>query len=361
MSTVDDLLWESVQLSASDIHLCEGQPPVLRVYGRLVRKGGLPLSGADMDEICAWLIPPDKQAEFQQHGEVDFSYSVHGLGRFRVNAYRQRGTPAVALRTIPFEIQSLRELGVPDVIATLCDRPYGLVVVTGPTGNGKSTTLAAMIDLINQRHEKHIITLEDPIEFLHRHRQCVVNQREVGSDTHSFARGLRAALREDPDVILLGEMRDLETMRICLQAAETGHLVFATLHTNDAAATVDRIIDMFPAEQQQQVRMQLAAVLQGVIAQRLFTRVDQQGRALAMEFLMITPAVRNLIREGKSHQIISAIQTGGKLGMRTMEASVKELYENGLISREDYQTYNQESVGPAQQEPQTHFPRSGRA
>jgi twitching motility protein PilT len=347
---MQELLREAVQLLASDVHLCEAQPPVFRIHGKLCRTGGLPITGQDMEEICGWLIPPVKQEEFREMGEVDFSYSIHGLGRFRINAYRQRGTPALSLRAIPFRIQSLEELKLPDVLGSLCEKPHGLVVVTGPTGSGKSTTLAAMIDLINERYEKHVITLEDPIEFLHRHKRCVVNQREVGSDTHSFARGLRAALREDPDVILLGEMRDVDTMQICLQAAETGHLVFATLHTNDASTTVDRIIDVFPADQQQQVKVQLAATLQGVVAQRLFSRIDQKGRVLALELLMVTPAVRNLIREGKSHQIISAIQTGGKLGMRTMESSVKELYGRGLISREDHQAYTQELQAIGQQE-----------
>lgn len=361
MLDVDELLRQGMQEDASDVHLCEAQPPVFRIHGRIIRRGSLPVTAAEMEDLCARLIPPDKQDEFRMTGETDFSYSIHGLGRFRVNAYRQRGTPALALRTIPFRVMTLQELGLPDTLSGFCDKPHGLIVVTGPTGSGKSTTLAALIDLINDKYEKHIITLEDPIEFLHRHKRSVVNQREVGSDTDSFARGLRAALRQDPNVILLGEMRDLETIQICLQAAETGHLVFATLHTNDAASTVDRVIDVFPPEQQQQVKVQLGSCLQGVIAQRLFPRRDRPGRAAALEILIVTPAVRNLIREGKTHQILSAIQTGGKLGMRTMDASVKELCDRGIINQEDYQLFLQEQSSPLQQPSgQAAFGSSGR-
>ncbi|HWI53659.1 MAG TPA: type IV pilus twitching motility protein PilT, partial [Symbiobacteriaceae bacterium] len=314
MFDIDSLLREAVEQDASDIHLCEAQPPVFRIHGKLVRRGGMPLAGQDMERLCEELIPPEKQPDFTELHDVDFSYSIHGLGRFRVNAYLQRGTPALALRVIPFRIMTLRDLGLPEILSTFCDKPHGLVLVTGPTGSGKSTTLASLIDGINERYEKHIITLEDPIEFLHRHKKSVVNQREVGADTNSFARGLRAALRQDPNVILVGEMRDLDTISIALQAAETGHLVFATLHTNDTASTVDRIIDVFPADQQQQVRVQLGATLQGIVAQRLFARRDRPGRVVALEILMATPAVRNLVREGKTHQILSVIQTGGKLG-----------------------------------------------
>lgn len=345
---IEGLLREAVQQGASDIHLCESQPPIFRVHGRLERQGGMPLARQDVMEVCERLIPPDRMEDFEREREVDFSYAIHGLGRFRVNAYQQRGTPALALRAIPFRIMTLKELGMPDVLATFCDKPHGLVLVTGPTGSGKSTTLAALIDIINERWERHIITLEDPIEFMHRHKKSVVNQREVGADTNSFARGLRAALRQDPNVILVGEMRDLDTITIALQAAETGHLVFATLHTNDAASSVDRIVDVFPPEQQQQVRVQLAGTLQGVVAQRLFPRRDQPGRVCALEVLVATPAVRNLIREGKTHQIISVIQTGGKLGMRTMESSVRELFDKGCINLEDLQAFTQE-VGVAQQ------------
>jgi len=352
MLDIKALLREAVECGASDVHMCEAQPPIFRIHGKLVRKGGLPLAAQDLSAICDQILPSqEKREEFQQQGEVDFSYSMPGLSRFRVNAYRQRGTPALALRAIPHMIKSLKELALPDVLTSFCDKPHGLVVVTGPTGSGKSTTLAALIDLINEGQDKHIVTLEDPIEFLHRHKRSVVNQREVGSDTESFAHGLRAALRQDPNVILVGEMRDLETIRISLQAAETGHLVFATLHTNDAASTIDRIIDVFPPEQQNQVRVQLGGTLQGVIAQRLFTRQDRPGRVVSLELLMVTPAVRNLIREGKTHQILSTIQTGGKMGMRTMDASVKELYDQGIISLEDYQLFSLEKAGSGQQQP----------
>jgi twitching motility protein PilT len=358
MFDIDGLLRDAMDQDASDIHLCESQPPVFRIHGKLIRQGGLPMAKQDVEQICDDLIPPDKRPDYDEKHDVDFSYSIHGLGRFRVNAYMQRGTPALALRAIPFRIQGLRELGLPEILATFCDKPHGLVLVTGPTGSGKSTTLASLIDGINERYEKHIITLEDPIEFLHRHKKSVVNQREVGSDTDSFARGLRAALRQDPNVILVGEMRDLDTITIALQAAETGHLVFATLHTNDTSSTVDRIIDVFPSDQQQQVRVQLAGTLQGIVAQRLFPRRDQPGRIVALEILMATPAVRNLIREGKTHQIMSVIQTSGKLGMRTMESSVKELYDEGIINLEDYQAYAQERAGqPAGQGGGTGFVR----
>ncbi|HYF93624.1 MAG TPA: type IV pilus twitching motility protein PilT [Symbiobacteriaceae bacterium] len=336
MLDVDQLLREAVEEGASDIHLCEAQPPVFRIHGKLVRRGGLHLTRQEMEEVAECIIPPGKKEEYRLSGEADFSYSIHGLGRFRTNVYRQRGTPALAMRAIPFRVATLQELGMPEVLTTFCAKPYGLVVVTGPTGSGKSTTLAAMVDWINEHYDKHIVTLEDPIEFVHRHKRSVVHQREVGSDTDSFPHGLRAALRQDPNVILLGEMRDLDTIRTCLQAAETGHLVLATLHTNDAASTIDRIIDVFPPEQQQQVKVQLGGSLQGVVAQRLFPRKGRPGRVVALEVLVVTPAIRNLIREGKTHQIISALQTGGKLGMRTMEAAVTELYEQGLIHHEDY-------------------------
>lgn len=351
MSTLDELLEEGFALEASDIHLCAEMPPVFRIHGRLVRHGDIHFSAKELESVLVAVIPEPKQAEFRAKGEVDFSYAISGVGRFRVNIYMQRGSTAGAFRFIPYQITPLRDLtvssGVPEVLEMLCDKPNGLVLLTGPTGSGKSTTLAGMIDFVNNTRDCHIITLEDPIEFLHRHKRSVINQREVGNDTTSFARGLRAALREDPDVILVGEMRDLETIQIALEAAETGHLVLATVHTNSAPATVDRLIDVFPPEQQGQVRVQVASTLQGVITQRLFKRRDAKGRFGACEVLVVTPATRNLIREAKTHQILSVIQTGGRLGMRTMEASVKEIYDRGIISLEDYQAFQaeQESLG----------------
>jgi twitching motility protein PilT len=346
---IDPLLQDAVAQSASDIHLTAEQPPIFRVHGQLVRQGKVAFSAADLETMLLEILPADRREEFQLKGQADFSYAIAGLGRFRVNAYRQRNHVALALRTIPFRIQPLHELGLPEVVAGLCDKPHGLVVVTGPTGSGKSTTLASMVDLINGKYAHHIITLEDPIEFLHRHRLSIINQREIGQDCPSFALGLRAALRQNPNVILIGEMRDLETIAIALQAAETGHLVLATLHTNDAASTVDRIIDVFPPEQQQQVRVQLGGCLQGIVAQRLFTRKDRTGRIGAFETLIATPAVRNLIREGKTHQIPSVIQTSGKLGMRLMEDAVKELYAAGRVAQEDYQQYVSETTVLQQQ------------
>lgn len=351
MHDIDTLLRVAVAKGASDVHLTVEQPPIFRIHGLLVRQEQDVVSVADMELILGSVLPPDKKEDFWQHGQADFSYAVVGVGRFRVNAFRQRNHIAMALRFIPFKIQPLHELGIPDVVATFGDKPYGLVIVTGPTGSGKSTTLASLIDLINAKYAHHIITLEDPIEFLHRHNQSIVNQREIGQDCVSFALGLRAALRQNPNVILLGELRDHETIAIALQAAETGHLVFATLHTNDAASSVDRIIDVFPPAQQQQVRVQLGGSLQGVVAQRLFTRRDRPGRVAAFEILIATPAVRNLIREGKTHQILSVIQTSGKLGMQTMETSVRELYESGRLGREDYQQFVSE-LGALQQKQQ---------
>lgn len=335
MFDLTDLLRDAVARQASDIHLSEGQPPVFRIHGELIRMGEQPLGSDDMTRTVEQILPRDAVRTLQERGEVDFSYGVPGLSRFRVSVYRQRGGLAIALRIIPFRIVSLAELGLPPVLETLCDKPHGLVIVTGPTGSGKSTTLAALIDRINERHSRHIITIEDPIEYLHRHKRAIVHQREVGSDTQSFSRALRAALRQDPDVILLGEMRDLESIRIALQAAETGHLVFATLHTNGAVSSIDRIIDVFPPEQQQQVRIQVAGTLQAVVAQRLIPRIDRPGRTVAVEILLANAAVRNMIREGKTHQLVTAIQTGGRQGMQSMETSLRDLANRGIISPSD--------------------------
>lgn len=330
-----ELLSIAVEKKASDLHLTVQSPPVLRIDGELVRLGNTPLTAGDTEKMLQELLNEEQQRRFAVQGELDFSYSLPGRGRFRVNAYRQRGTVAMALRVIPYQVLTLQELGFPPVVASLARQERGLVLVTGPTGSGKSTTLAAMIDLINSEQACHIITLEDPIEYLHRHKLSIINQREVGSDTQSFALALRSALRQDPDVILIGEMRDLETISIALTAAETGHLVLATLHTTDAPQTVDRIVDVFPPYQQQQIRVQLAAVLQGIIAQQLLPRSDRPGRVAALEILVATPAVRNLIREGKTHQLASVIQTGAKYGMQTMEGALRRLADQGIISPEE--------------------------
>jgi twitching motility protein PilT len=330
---ISDLLGTAVQEKASDLHLVVGRPPMLRVFGELIPIAGLEtLSSAKVQELVIPMLDERRQRILGETGQVDFSYGVAGLGRFRVNIFRQRGALSAAMRTIPTDIPPLDLLGLPEVVKSFADKARGLVLVTGPTGSGKTTTLAALVDLINAARSCHIITLEDPIEFLHFHKKAIVNQREIGTDSDSFDGALRAALREDPDVILVGEMRDLETIQTALTAAETGHLVFATLHTNDCMQTIDRIIDVFPPHQQTQVRMQLALALQGVVSQTLIPRVDQRGRVLAAEVLVITPAARNLIREGKTHQIPTILQTGGKLGMQTMDSSLRTLYQKRMIS-----------------------------
>ncbi|NPV28502.1 MAG: type IV pilus twitching motility protein PilT [Firmicutes bacterium] len=330
-----ELLRLTARRGASDLHLTVGIPPVLRLNGYLVPLEFPPLTVPDTEKIARSLLTEEQWKRFISEGEIDLAYSLPGVSRFRVNAYRQRGSCALAIRVVPTRVPTFEELGLPEVVKSLARRPKGLILVTGPTGSGKTTTLAAMIDLINNERHCHIITLEDPIEYIHQHRKSIVNQREIGADTASFASGLRAALRQDPDVILVGEMRDLETIATAITAAETGHLVLSTLHTVDATQTVDRIIDVFPPHQQQQIRIQLAATLQGVIAQQLLPRADGKGRVLALELMVATPAVKNLIREGKTHQLISTIQTGGKYGMQTLESSLRRLCESGLITRED--------------------------
>jgi len=332
---IDDLLREAVAREASDLHVTVGVPPVLRLSGSLTHMAYPVLMPADTDKLLAAITNDEQRHKFHEQGEIDFSYAIQGLSRFRVNAFRQRGATALVIRVVTEKVPTLEQLGHPDAVKTLARKPRGLVLVTGPTGSGKSTTLAAMLNLINMERNCHIITLEDPIEYLHKHNCSIVNQREINADTKSFGNALRAALREDPDVILVGEMRDAETIGIAITAAETGHLVFATLHTGDAAQTIDRIIDVFPPYQQQQIRIQLSLTLQGIVAQQLLPRSDGSGRAAAMEILIATPAIRNLIREGKSHQIISAVQTGAKAGMQAMDMSLRDLYRRGVITYEE--------------------------
>lgn len=322
--------------SISDLHLTVNSPPIIRKTGILTVYDKYPdkYTFNELIEITRSLMNDEQWQIFEKKGEFDFSYSVPGFSRFRVNAYRQRGAISLALRVIPTKVPTIDELGLPDILKKLAVQRMGLILCTGPTGSGKSTTLAAMINEINENRRCHILTLEDPIEYLHQHKNSIVHQREVGIDTRSFADGLRAALRQDPDVILVGEMRDLETISIALEAAETGHLVLATLHTSDAPKTVDRIIDVFPAHQQQQVKIQLSSVLNGIIAQQLLPRSGGQGMVAGLEVLIGTPAVRNIIREGKSSQLESVMQTGAKYGMIVMNNYLISLYEKGLIDME---------------------------
>ncbi len=329
-----DILTDVMQAGASDLHLTAGSPPMVRERGHLRALDYPKLSPQQTREIVYSILTNDQRQRLETHWQIDFSYSVPGRTRFRVNAYFQRASIGAALRLIPSSMPALEQLGLPPVLLDFTKKPRGLVLVTGPTGSGKSTTLAAMIDRINRERSEHIMTVEDPIEFLHPHKRCIVNQRELGADAQSFGLALKAALRQDPDVILVGEMRDLETISTALTAAETGHLVFATLHTQDTAQTVDRIVDVFPPQQQHQVRVQLSVSLQGVVTQQLLPTADGRGRVCACEILVPTPAVRNLIREGKTHQIYSALQTGGSHGMQTMDASLASLVRQGLISRE---------------------------
>ncbi len=329
-----DLLMEVVTRRASDLHLSAGAPPTVRVRGRLTAVEGYPiLSSTETREIVYSILSGDQRQRLETNWQLDFAYSIPGRARFRVNAYYQRGAIGAAFRLIPFDLTSIDSLGLPSAVHDFIRKPRGFVLVTGPTGSGKSTSLAAMIDEINATREEHIMTIEDPIEFLHAHKKCLVNQRELGSDAQSFADALKAALRQDPDVILVGEMRDLETISTALTAAETGHLVFATLHTQDTAQTVDRIIDVFPPEQQGQVRVQLSVALQGIMTQQLLPTADGSSRVAACEVLVPNPAVRNLIREGKTHQIYSVLQTGSAQGMQTMDAALMQLVRTGKITQ----------------------------
>src|SRR3954453_7014501 len=338
-----DILLKVVEHKASDLHITSGAPPTIRVRGSLVPLEGMPnLTPTDTREIIYAILSSSQRQALETDWQLDFAYSVPGVGRFRVNTFFQRGTLGAAFRLIPSATVPIEQLGLPPVIRGFASKPRGIVLVTGPTGSGKSTTLASIVNEINETRDEHILTIEDPIEFLHRHKRCIVNQREIGSDAETFALGLKAALRQDPDVILVGEIPDLETISTALPradatrlaAAETGPLVFATLHTQDTAQTVDRIVDVFPPEQQHQVRVQLSVALQGIVTQTLLPKADGQGRVAAAEVLVPTPAVRNLIREGKTHQIYSALQTGGSFGMQTMDAALAELVRKNVITRE---------------------------
>ncbi|MDO8885584.1 type IV pilus twitching motility protein PilT [Candidatus Oleimmundimicrobium sp.] len=327
------LLPKILESNASDLHITAGMPPIMRVNGKLTHIGEYPkLMPTDTKEIIYSILTQDQREKLERDWELDFSYGISGKGRFRVNVYYQRNALGAAFRAIPVEIKTLEELGLPPSLADLAAKPRGFVIVTGPTGSGKTTTLATLIDMINETRAEHIMTVEDPIEFLHKHKKCMINQREVGSDTKSFTNALKYVLRQDPDIILIGEMRDLETIQAALTAAETGHLVFATLHTQDAPQTIDRIIDVFPPYQQQQVRIQLAGTLQGIVAQQLLPKKDGNGRVVGIEILIPTSGIRNMIREAKTHQIYSAMQTGQRYGMRTMDQCIAELYKKGLIS-----------------------------
>lgn len=331
---LDGFLKDALNSGASDLHLTPGLPPVARLDGGLKRLNTRVLTPVDTEAIADKLLSEEKKKIFDEIGEIDTTYYISEVGMFRINCYRQRGSVGIAVRMLKTRIPTLDELGLPEVLINLARLKRGLILVTGPAGSGKSTTLAAMIDKINNEKQLHIITLEDPIEYFHKHKKSIITQREIGRDSKSFPNSLRAALRQDPDVILVGEMRDLDTISIAVTAAETGHLVLATLHTSDSSQAVERIIDVFPSTQQRQIRTQLANSLAAIVAQRLVPRKDSSGRIAAVEVLVCTPAVRNLIREGKTHQISWAIQAGSKHGMQNLDRHLLHLYDNGLISKE---------------------------
>jgi twitching motility protein PilT len=334
--TLDELLEYTFRLKATDLHIAVGTPPMVRLNSKLtVVEGYPPLTPKDTESIVKGCTDELRQKTLEEKGEVDFSFSRHGLGRFRANIFKQRGSYSMAIRSLPFAIPSFESLGLPEALRQVTKKKSGLVLATGSTGSGKSTTLACLIDIINSERRCHIITIEDPIEYMHKHKTGLVNQREVGWDTKSFASALRAALREDPDVILVGEMRDAETIDIALTAAETGHLVFSTLHTMGAAKTMNRIFDAFPHEQQLQIRTQLAAVLEAVVSQQLLAKTDGSGLVLATELMLVNPAIRNLIREGKAHQVNTILQTSTSVGMHTRDASLADLCNRGIITFDD--------------------------
>src|SRR5512142_3281584 len=333
--TLSDLLKRMLEMSGGELHITTNSPPQVRVHGRLLPLDLAPMNPAETKQLAYSVMTDAQKHRVEEDLELDFSFGLKGLARFRANVFNQRGATAAVFRVIPFEIKSFNQLNLPPVVSALCDKPRGLILVTGPTGSGKSTTLAAMLDKINSERHEHIITIEDPIEFVHHHKNCLVNQREVHSDTKGFSEALRSALREDPDVVLIGEMRDLETIEAALRIAETGHLTFGTLHTNSASSTINRIIDVFPSTQQSQIRAQLSLVLEGIMCQSLLPKIGGQGRAMAMEILVPNPAIRNLIREDKIHQIYSAMQSGQeKFGMQTFNQSLATLYMTKQITLE---------------------------
>src|SRR5436189_1456234 len=332
--SLSELLHKLAELGGSDLHVTTGTPPLVRVHGEIRPLDGYrPLNSSETKQLAYSVLTDAQKHRFEENLELDFSFGVKGLSRFRANIFNQRGAVGAVFRAIPYEIKPFEALGLPPVVKQMCDKPRGLILVTGPTGSGKSTTLAAMIDKINRERHEHILTIEDPIEFLHNHKNCLINQREVNSDTRGFAEALRTALRQDPDVVLVGEMRDLETIESALRIAETGHLTLATLHTNSAASTINRIIDVFPSDQQAQIRAQLSLVLEGILCQALLPRAEQGGRAMALEILIPNGAIRNLIREDKVHQIYSMMQTGqDKYGMQTFNQSLATLYHKRQIT-----------------------------
>ena len=334
--SLSELLKRMVDSGGSDLHITTNSPPRVRVHGELKPCEDLPALGpADTKQLAYSILTDAQKHRFEENLELDFSFGIKNIARFRGNLFNQRGAVAGVFRVIPFEIKTFEQLNLPPVLRKLCEKPRGLILVTGPTGSGKSTTLATMLDLINQTRYEHMITIEDPIEFIHPHKKCLVNQREIHADTHSFANALRAALREDPDVVLIGEMRDLETIESALRIAETGHLTFGTLHTNSASSTINRVIDVFPAHQQSQIRAQLSLVLEGILCQALLPKPEGKGRAMAMEILIPNPAIRNLVREDKIHQIYSAMQSGqDKFGMQTFNQSLYALYQQKQITLE---------------------------
>jgi twitching motility protein PilT len=355
-TTLNNMLKAMVEQGGSDLHLTTNSAPQIRVDGVLRPLNHPPLTPTETKQLSYSILTDNQKHRLEEALEIDFSFGIKGLARFRANVYHQRGAIAAAFRQIPYEIRGFRELGLPTVIEKLCEKPRGLVLVTGPTGSGKSTTLAAMLDKVNRERHEHIVTIEDPVEYLHSHKKCIVNQRELHADTHSFSNALRSALRQDPDVVLIGEMRDFETVEAALRIAETGHLTFATLHTNSAAQTINRIIDIFPAHQQGQIRVQLSFVLEGILCQSLLPRAGGKGRALALEILVPSPAIRNLVREDKVHQIYGMMQAGqAKHGMQTFNQSLASLYFRRMITlqtamaRSSYPDELQEIVarGPA--------------